>query len=86
MTHLNYKEGNSKTGKTKVISVFNEHSMVLGYICWNGSWRQYVWEQDNEVIMSWDCLLEVVAKIQLEMQLRKEVAKNTNNTSKKNRK
>lgn len=78
MTHLNYKEGNSKTGKTKIISVFNEHSMFLGYICWNGSWRQYIWEQDNEVIMSWDCLLEVVAKIQLEMQLRKNVADENN--------
>ena len=61
MTHLNFTEGVSKTGKTKIIQVHSEYDKTwLGYIHWLGRWRQYVFTPSGEeIVFSWDCLEEL---------------------------
>ncbi len=72
MTRLRFEERSSASGKTKIISVYNNESgEALGIISWRGTWRQYVWSQIPMIDMSWDCLQEVVNKTKELMEERK---------------
>jgi hypothetical protein len=39
--------------------VRNEKNIGLGEIYFNKSWKCYVWEQYRNIIMSYDCLLQI---------------------------
>lgn len=43
--------------------VSNKKGDILGYISYYKKWKCYVWEQMEDVIMSEDCLEEVVKKM-----------------------
>lgn len=47
--------------KTKVYKVFSTYDKTeLGFIRWEGRWRQYVYDTNtNNVIWSWECLEEL---------------------------
>lgn len=69
--HLDFEEKYSPSGKTKIIRVYNKYEEFLGEIKWRGGWRQYIWQQDSMIDMSWDCLVEVIEKIKDLMSERK---------------
>jgi len=59
MNHLNFIEGLSKSGKTKLITILSLHDDTkLGFIMWSGAWRQYVFVPTLEDGTQWshDCL------------------------------
>jgi len=41
-------------------SVWNKKSEQLGVIIYCKPWRKYVWEQDNDIMMSKDCLKQIL--------------------------
>lgn len=43
-----------------VVGVYNSKGDWLGTILYDEDWKKWVWEQESDVKMSWDCLLEVV--------------------------
>ena len=57
--------------KTKVYKVYSAYDdSELGFIRWEGRWRQYIYDTDhNDVIWSWECLEELKDFI---IQLNKE--------------
>jgi hypothetical protein len=42
---------------------FNKKGELLGYIFFFPSWRSFVWEQNDNIVMSGDCLQEIVKAI-----------------------
>ena len=40
--------------------VRNAEGEVLGEIWYYNDWKCYVWQQYDDVVMSWDCLVEIV--------------------------
>jgi len=54
-----------KRRKTIDYDVFRDIGGVhrLGQIIYFNKWRQHVWFQEEEIIMSYDCLQDVVDKI-----------------------
>jgi len=44
-------------------SVYNKKHEQLGEIFWEKKWKEYVWEQREEIIMSADCLRNIIKKI-----------------------
>jgi hypothetical protein len=70
MKHLNFIEGFSKSGKTKLITVLSEHDdYKLGEISWCFGWRQYVFLPNVDTQWSHDCLEDLKNFI---VQLNKE--------------
>ena len=64
--HLKFDDSLSKSGKTKIVSVFNKDTKeYLGQIYWRPTWRQYVWNCCDNVDMSDTCLEEIQNKIRL---------------------
>ena len=40
--------------------VLDKRKETLGIIFWYPKWKQWVFEQNHGIIMSWDCLQEIV--------------------------
>jgi len=57
---------------SRVWQVFNKHYDQLGIICFSPQWKCHVWEQEDSIDMSWDCLQQVVDKLK---ELDKEIDK-----------
>ena len=68
MSNLAFEEQKlSPRKKTKWIEVTSTHSGDnLGCIYFYPKWRQYIWEQYEDVVMSADCLGEVMDKLAIE--------------------
>lgn len=61
MTHLYfYKFAKLPNRKTVDYFVVNKSEEILGKVIFYNKWRQYVWEQKVDIVMSHDCLQEVV--------------------------
>lgn len=58
--HLHFEMRSVKGRKTPIYTVLNDIPVSLGEIRWWSGWRKYVWFQGEDVIMSHDCLQEVV--------------------------
>jgi len=73
MTHLTFIEGakDNKERKTKYFEVHGYKNAYLGYIAWNGGWRQYCFYPDPECVWSHDCLTELATFIKQLMEERK---------------
>jgi hypothetical protein len=56
---LNFREALQKNGKI-ALAVGNDKDERLGYISYYENWKCYVWEQNNGIIMSGDCLEQVI--------------------------
>jgi hypothetical protein len=54
-------------GYTKKYFVSNNYGLSLGVISYFSDWKKYVWEQNEDIIMSWDCLLQL-SKFMEELQ------------------
>ncbi len=70
--YLTFTNSRSYTGNTFVWDVVNSTSMVdLGQIKWHGPWRRYCFYPYAPTIWAQNCLLEIVAFIEQEMEKRK---------------
>ena len=58
MNRLSFQEEDSWVG------VYNKKKELLGCICYDYDWKCFVWEQEDEIQMSLDCLHEVCIYIQ----------------------
>ncbi len=45
------------------LSVMNKKNELLGRISWDKNWKCHVWEQEENIIMSADCLEQIVTKL-----------------------
>ena len=57
--NLSYMEMKYDDGTT-YWEVWNKKNEELGFVFYNKKWKKWVWEQGMSIIMSWDCLQEVV--------------------------
>lgn len=46
-----------------IVNVCNPKGRYLGYICYYQRWKCHVWVQGKDIIMSSDCLKQVVKKL-----------------------
>ena len=58
-TRLEFMEMKYDDGTT-YWEVWNKKNEELGFVFYNKKWKKWVWEQGMSIIMSWDCLQEVV--------------------------
>jgi hypothetical protein len=45
------------------VEVYNRRGDWLGSIRYQGEWEEYVWSQQTDIIMSADCLKQIVNKL-----------------------
>jgi hypothetical protein len=61
--HLSFtKIQNTKT-KTDRFMVSNEKNDLLGFIMFYPQWRQFIWRQIEDALMSYEYLQEVIDKL-----------------------
>ncbi len=58
--YLNFIEGVSKTGKTKIVNVYSKrHGDWLAQIRWFGRWRQYALFPEKGTVFNLNCLNDI---------------------------
>lgn len=71
---LRFMEGKTDGGKTKIFSVFSNHSDdLLGIIHWRSGWRCYVMSYEDGIDMSLSCnkeLNDFMEKLETERKLK----------------
>jgi hypothetical protein len=45
------------------ITVSNKKKELLGTICYDDEWEEWVWEQESDIKMSSGCLQQIIDKI-----------------------
>ena len=63
-SYIEFKDGLSDSGKTKVITVWaKRNGELLGFIQWFGRWRQYAFFPRKDTVWSDECLDDIQQKI-----------------------
>lgn len=71
MSRLEYRNiRSSDSGKTSIFDVFSGDQM-LGEIRWYAPWRRYCFYPKDNTLFDRNCLLEVIAMIDQQMQARR---------------
>lgn len=68
--YLKYKTTLSKTGKTKVVEIYNKNDInfetKLATIKWFGAWRKYCLFTEKDIVFDKNCLLEILKLLKME--------------------
>jgi len=51
--------------KGKMIYVHNKKREFLGIIFYHKKWECFVWGQEEQIIMPYDCLLQIIKKLKM---------------------
>jgi hypothetical protein len=62
--YLQFYEGLSSSGKTKVVVIYSRDVELLGRIKWMGRWRQYGFFPEQDTVWNPVCLAEVMEEIE----------------------
>lgn len=54
--------GNTKSGKTKIVTVFNG-TLSIGFIRWFSKWRRYCFFPKDELVFDSNCLTEITEQL-----------------------
>ncbi len=64
-SYLDFLEGASATGKTKIVTVLSKnHGDTLGQIRWFGRWRQYAFFPANDTVFNPGCMQDICDEIE----------------------
>lgn len=70
--YLEFTGDKSKSGLTKIISIWSKGDNYLGQISYFSPWRKYVFMPGQETIFDVSCMKEIIEKIESLMRERYE--------------